>query len=177
MSIQRAYNQMTFPDTLTGLSVSSFAGRSLVPPPNLNYNETPYIRALNRALQLEQTAVSLYAAKQRTLAQGERQGASALDRTASHHSALRQLVRLIFAQRGLPSTDPSGLMAVTGAVAARVSRYMPPIVQDPMLGVSAHRVEMALARRYRQLIDLAPEADRPLINALLRQVCEFAKQD
>jgi hypothetical protein len=67
-------------------------------------------------------------------------------------------------------------MAVTGTVAAKVSRYMPPVVQDPMLGVSAHRVEIALARRYRQLLELAPESDRNLINGLLLQVCEFSEQ-
>lgn len=176
MKIGRAYNQITFPDSVGSLSVSSFAGRTFVPPPTLNYNETPYIRALNRALELEQAAVALYAAKQRTDGQIERKGASAIDRTASHHTALRQLVRLIFAQRGLPSSDPSGLMAVTGTVAAKVSRYMPPMVQDPMLGVSAHRVEMALARRYRNLIDIAPESDRALIMSLLQQVCEFSEQ-
>ncbi len=176
MTIKRAYNHMTFPDSFGSLSVSSFSGRTFVPPPTLNYNETPYIRALNRTLELEQAAIALYAARQRTSGPARRHGGSALDRTACHHAALRQLVRLIFAQRGLPSADPSGLMAVTGTVAAKVSRYMPPVVQDPMLGVSAHRVEIALARRYRQLLELAPESDRNLINGLLLQVCEFSEQ-
>lgn len=177
MALNKAYNQMTYPDSLGGMSVPAFAARSFVPPPSLNYNETPYIHALNRALQLEQTAVSLYAAKQRLSQGGGRQGASsATDRTSIHYAALRQLVRLIFAQRGLPSSDPSGLMAVTGTVAAKMSRFMPSVVQDPMLGVSAHRVELALARRYKKLLELAPETDRPMISALLRQVTEFTEQ-
>ena len=176
MGFRKTYNQITYPDSIGSLSLSTFGGRPFVPPPSLTYNDTPYIHALNRALQLEQTAVSLYAAKQRASTTSDRQGASAIDRTDSHYAALRQLVRLIFAQKGLPSSDPSGLIAVTGTVAAKVSRYMPPIVQDPMLGVSVYRIEVALARRYRKLIDLAPETDRPIINALLRQVCEFSRE-
>jgi hypothetical protein len=53
---------------------------------------------------------------------------------------------------------------------------MPSLVQDPMLGVSAQRVEYALARRYRQLLDLAPETDREIINSLLRQTLTFGQQ-
>ena len=162
------------PATLAALPLASFGGR-----PNSSGttpNDTPYIEALNRALQLEQTAVALYAAKQRTSKATGRSGASALDRADQHHKALRQLVRLIFAQRGFPDSDPGTLTAFTGTVAARMSRYMPPAVQDPVLGVSAQRVEYALARRYRQVLTLAPESDRFIILQLLEQTTGYRER-
>jgi len=175
MPSPKVHNQLTFSDNLGVLSLSNFSpdksGQAF------NYNETPYVAALNRALQLEHTAVAIYAAKQRRPAENNtRAGATAIDRTESHHKALRQLVQLIFAQRGLPDSDPSGLTAFTGTVAARVSRYMPPVVQDPMLGVSAQRIEYALARRYRQLLKIAPVGDRHIITELLNQVSAFSSQ-
>jgi hypothetical protein len=170
LDITKSYNQISLPNVLGGFSSASFATSSFAPPPPVNFNESPYIRGLNHALELEQAAVSLYTAKQRLSLRDGRPGASAIDRTSAHFHALRQLVRLIFAHRGIPCSDPSGFLAVTGAVAARVSRYMPPIVQDPMLGASAHRVELALARRYRRLLELAPVSDRPLLESLLSQL-------
>ena len=168
MPSHRLYNELTYSDTIGVLSLGSF--RRTSSGSAFNYNDTPYIVALNRALQLEHTAVAIYAAKQRRAGiLDNRAGATAIDRTESHNKALRQLVQLIFAQRGLPDSGPAGITAVTGTVAARVSRFMPSLVQDPMLGVSAQRVEYALARRYRQLLDIAPEADREIINSLLRQ--------
>jgi hypothetical protein len=160
------------PATIGTLPLTAFGGHpngSATTP-----NDTPYIEALNRALQLEQAAVALYAAKQRSSKATGRSGAVALDRADSHHKALRQLVRLIFAQRGFPDSDPAGLTAFTGTVAARVSRYMPPVVQDPVLGVSAQRVEFALARRYRQVLTLAPETDRSTIMQLLEQTTAYS---
>jgi hypothetical protein len=173
MPIERTYNQTTYPAGFGSLTMSAFGG-GRPGSGGFTYNDTPYIHALNSALQLEHAAVAIYLAKQRTSYQIKRSGASAIDRTDRHHAALRQLVRLIFAQRGLPDTDPAGLAAMTGTVAARVSRYMPTIVQDPGLGVSAQRIELALARRYRQLLELAPESDRVLIHDLLDQVSEFS---
>jgi hypothetical protein len=99
-----------------------------------------------------------------------------MDRTEFHNKALRQLVQLIFAQRGLPSSGTSGLTAVTGKVAARVSRFMPPAVQEPMLGVSAQRIEYALARRYRQILEIAPLSDREIISTLLQEIVAFTSQ-
>lgn len=175
MSIARKYNQAAYPPGLGSITMSAF-GRKGPNGGGFTYNDTPYIHALNSALQLEHAAVAIYLAKQRTSYQIKRSGASsALDRTDRHHAALRQLVRLIFAQRGLPDSDPAGLAAVTGTVAARVSRYMPTIVQDPVLGVSAQRIELALARRYRQLLELAPESDLVLIRDLLDQVSQFSE--
>ena len=175
MPSHRLYNELTYSDTIGVLSLSSF--RRKATSPTLNYNDTPYIVALNRALQLEHTAVAIYAAKQRRPNDSDlRAGATAIDRTDCHNKALRQLVQLIFAQRGLPDSGPAGITAVTGTVAARVSRFMPSRVQDPMLGVSAQRVEYALARRYRQLLDIAPETDREIINSLLRQCISFSEQ-
>lgn len=175
MKTEPAYNQMTFPDALGALTFPSFTGNRSSNGQAFNYNDSPYIHALNRALQLEHAAVAIYAAKQRSSHHLNRSGATAIDRTSVHHTALRQLVRLIFAQRGLPDSDPAGITAMTGTVAARVSRYMPHIVQDPVLGVSAQRIELALARRYRQLLSIAPDADRTLIATLLEQVCEFSE--
>lgn len=175
MPSHRLYNELTYSDTIGVLSLSSF--RRKATGAAFNYNDTPYVVALNRALQLEHTAVAIYAAKQRRPGDSDgRAGASAVDRTDCHNKALRQLVQLIFAQRGLPDSGPAGITAVTGTVAARVSRFMPSLVQDPMLGVSAQRVEYALARRYRQLLDLAPETDREIINSLLRQTLTFSQQ-
>jgi hypothetical protein len=45
-----------------------------------------------------------------------------------------------------------------------------------MLGVSAQRIEYALARRYRQLLKIAPEGDRQIITELLKQVSAFSSQ-
>ena len=176
MPIESTVSQTTFPESFGTLNLPSFASSRSSSAGSFNYNESPYIQALNSALQLEHAAVAIYAAKQRTSYQVNRSEASALDRTTFHHAALRQLVRLIFAQRGLPDGDPAGITAVTGTVAALVSRYMPPIVQDPVLGVSAQRIELALARRYRQLLKLAPDSDRALIASLLDQVCQFSEQ-
>ena len=173
MSIRRVYSQATYPGNFAALAIPAFSAASAAGG-GFTYNETPYIQALNSALQLEHAAVAIYIAKQRTSYQIRRSGAAALDRTECHHTALRQLVRLIFAQRGLPDSDPAELTAMTGTVAARVSRYMPTIVQDPVLGVSAQRIELALARRYRQLLELAPESDRLLIRNLLDQVSQFS---
>lgn len=173
---QRVYNGLTYSDTIGVLSLNSF--RPKAPNSGFTYNDTPYVVALNRALQLEHTAVAIYAAKQRrSTSLDGRAGASAIDRTESHNKALRQLVQLIFAQKGLPDSGPAGLTALTGTVAARVSRFMPPLVQDPMLGVSAQRVEYALARRYRQLLNIAPESDREIIKILLNQTVVFAAAD
>ena len=171
---QRVYNGLTYSDTIGVLSLSSFRPKST--NPSLTYNDTPYVVALNRALQLEHTAVAIYAAKQRRpVALDGRAGASAIDKTEGHNKAVRQLVQLIFAQKGLPDSDPAGLTAVTATVAAKVSRFMPTLVQDPMLGVSAQRVEYALARRYRQLIKMAPDSDREIIKALLEQTVLYAE--
>jgi hypothetical protein len=137
------------------------------------HNDSPYIAALNRALQLEQTAVAIYAASQRNPGT-TRSGATALDRTDHHHKALRHLIRLIFAQRGFPESAPGGITALTGTVAAKMSRYMPPVVQAPVLGVSAQRVEFALIRRYRHLLSLAPQADISTLELLLEQSQEFS---
>jgi len=137
-------------------------------------NDTPYIEALNSALQLEQTAVAIYAARQRCSYE-DRIGASSIDRTDNHHKALRQLVRLIFAQRGFPESNPAGLAALTGTVAVRMTRYMPPVVQAPVLGVSAQRVEFALIRRYRHLIKLAPKSDIATLESLLEQAQDFSR--
>jgi hypothetical protein len=159
--------QHNSPVSMAALPLAGFAGGHH--GSGANPNDTPYIEALNRALQLEQTAVAIYAAKQRSSKATGRSGAYALHRTDHHHKALRQLVRLIFAQQGFPDSDPATLTALTGTVAARVSRFMPPSVQDPMLGVSAQRVEFALARRYRKALTLAPESDRCVIMQLLEQ--------
>lgn len=176
MSAHRLYNELTYSDTIGVLSLSSF--RRKATGTAFHYNETPYITALNRALQLEHSAVAIYAAKQRRPNSADgRAGATAIDRTECHNRALRQLVQLIFAQRGIPDNGPAGITAVTGTVAARVSRFMPPVVQDPMLGVSAQRVEYALSRRYRQLLDLAPQTDREIIKSLLQQSLSFSEQD
>jgi hypothetical protein len=172
-SISRAYSQAAYPGSLTALSVSGAFGLSSTNG-GYTYNDTPYIHALNLALQLEHAAVAIYAAKQRNSLQIQRSGATALDRTDCHYTALRQLIGLIFAQRGLPDSDPTGITALTSTVAARVSRYMPPIVNKPVLGASAQRIELALARRYRRLLDLAPPSDRMLILSLLEQVHEFS---
>jgi hypothetical protein len=167
------YNELTYSDTIGVLSLSSFKRRASGQA--FNYNETQYIVALNRALQLEHLAVAIYAAKQRCPSDG-RAGATALDRTDSHHKALRQLVQLIFAQKGLPDSGPADLTALTGTVAVRMSRYMPSLVQDPVLGVSAQRIEYALARRYRQLLQIAPKTDQEIVNRLLLQTVSFTGQ-
>jgi hypothetical protein len=175
MPFDRVYNELTYSDNIGVLSFSSFRGRPRTS--GLHYNDTPYVAALNRALQLEHTAVAIYAVKQRTsFGSDGRAGATAMDRTDFHNKALRQLVQLIFAQRGLPSSGTSGLTAVTGKVAARVSRFMPPVVQEPMLGVSAQRIEYALARRYRQILEIAPLSDREIISALLNEIVNFTAQ-
>lgn len=173
MPFDRVYNELTYSDNIGVLSFSSFRGRPRTS--GFHYNDTPYVAALNRALQLEHTAVAIYAVKQRGASDG-RAGATAMDRTEFHNKALRQLVQLIFAQRGLPSSGTSGLTAVTGKVAARVSRFMPPLVQEPMLGVSAQRVEYALARRYRQILEIAPAPDREIISSLLQEIVTFTAQ-
>ena len=134
------------------------------------YNHSPYIHALNHALQLECVASSLYAAEQRS---GIGQPA-AIERTSRHQSAQRQLVRLIFAQQGLPDSDPATLIAVTSNVAARVARYVPSQVRAPILGVSAHRVELALSRRYEKLLKLAPLQDLTILESLLEQSRDFS---
>lgn len=176
MSNRRTFCQMSIPVTFPGsVGGISFSSNGTAGNQGFTYNDSPYVHALNRALQLEHAAVAIYAAKQRQGYQAASPSLSdALNRTELHHSALRQLVRLIFAQRGLPDSDPAGLTAVTGTVAARVSRYMPPIVQDPMLGVSAQRIEIALTRRYRQILTLAPSNDQHLITSLLDQAREFS---
>lgn len=172
MRIPSAYSQATYPGSLPSLSAAGAFGRSPIAA-SFTYKNTPYINALNSALQLEHVAVALYAAKQRTSASLHRSGTSALNRTDCHYSALRQLIGLIFAQRGLPDSDPSEITALTSTMAAKVSRFMPPVVQEPVLGASAQRVELALARRYRRLLNLAPDADRLLLTSLLTQTITF----
>ncbi len=175
MRISRAYSQATYPGSFSSIAVSGTFGRSQTAGSS-TYNNTPYIDALNSALQLEHVAVAIYAAKQRNSTTRPIVGASALNRTDCHYSALRQLIGLIFAQRGLPDSDPSEITALTSTMAAKVSRFMPPIVQEPVLGASAQRVEMALARRYRRLLCLAPDADRLLLTSLLTQVSDFSSK-
>lgn len=173
MRIPSSYSQATYPGNLPSLSVTGAFGRS-PSAGSFTYNTTPYISALNSALQLEHVAVALYAAKQRTSASLHRSGATALNRTDCHYSALRQLIGLIFAQRGLPDSDPSEITALTSTMAAKVSRFMPAVVQEPVLGASAQRVELALTRRYRRLLSLAPDRDRLLLTSLLTQSIDFS---
>ena len=176
MPAGRVYNELTYSDSIGILSLSSFRSRATTNG-GFTYNDSPYVHALNRALQLEHAAVAIYAARQRRpFLEDGRAGATAIDRTESHNKALRQLVQLIFAQRGLPDGEPAGITAVTGTVAARVSRFMPALVQDPMLGVSAQRIEYALARRYRDILRIAPESDREIIKMLLEQVIDYSER-
>ena len=136
------------------------------------YNESPYVHALNHVLQLECAAISLYAAEQR------RSGRPvACERTASHQNAQRQLVTLIFAQRGLPESDPASLVALTTNMAARVARYIPSTVQAPVLGVTAHRVELALVHRYSKLLKVAPPKDLTILESLLEQARDFSAEN
>lgn len=135
-------------------------------------NDSPYVHALNRALQLEQAAVSVYAACQR----GRSQVDLYRERTSCHHHALRELVRLIFAQRAIPDSDPASFIALTSTMAARASRWMPQTVKLPVLEMGSHRIEAALCRRYEKLVEMAPTTDRGILENLLEQTRDFCDE-
>lgn len=175
MDALQTYNSMNHSEGFSSLLLPAF---SLVAPNKImNFDESPYIHELNRALQLEKVAVTLYTAKQRSSYYASNSGASAQFRTNQHFTAQRQLIRLIFAQSGMPKSSPATITAVTGSMAAKVSQFMPNSVQNPVLGVSAHRIERALTNRYQKLLKIAPKSDHELITTLLEQSNEFSLND
>lgn len=133
------------------------------------YNDSPYVHGLNRTLQLEQAAIALYTARIRA-------GQDFSTANACHHHAYRQLVRLIFAQRGLPDSDPVSFTAVTTTLAARASRWIPGAVHTTVLDAGAHRIESALWDRYSALLLIAPDYDRKVIEELLEQTRDFSTE-
>lgn len=152
----------------------SFANSSFV---NQNggftYNDSPYVHALNRTLQLEQAAIDVYAA---LLGRAKDQWDLLIERTDGHHNAHRQLVRIIFSQRGLPDTKPVSFTAVASTFAAKASKWMPLPVKTPLLGASAARLEQSLVDRYVELLNLAPEADQMILTELCQQARDFSSE-
>ena len=133
------------------------------------YNDSPYIHALNRSLQLEQAAIALYSARIRA-------GQDFNSRNSCHYFAYRQLVRIIFAQRGLPDSDPVSFTAVATTLTAKASRWLPGAVHSSILDAGAYRVEHALSKRYKSLLALCPQCDRDLIEELYQQTRDFSRE-
>lgn len=136
------------------------------------YNDSPYVHALNRTLQLEQAAISLYSARIRSRHQ-DHYSAFDQERHSFHHNSYRQLVRLIFAQRGLPDSDPISFTAVTSTLAVQFARWMPEALNSPMLLASAHHLEAVLIKRYDALLKIAPESDQEILRKLSQQTRDF----
>jgi hypothetical protein len=162
-------------------SIASF-GKSLQVKPvasslhsaqSVTFRQSAYIRALNKALELEESALECY----RTRLLGQSQCQQTQDRLSGHHLAYRQLVKLIFSQRGIPESDPVGLVAITSRFASRVGKIMPSNVQTPVLDLTAHRIEMALIKRYWSLLKLAPSYDLDSLQALLQQARDFSEKN
>ncbi len=162
------FNQSSRTSMLFSLGSSTFAPGT----GGFTYNESPYVHALNRALQLEQAAIAVYAARQR----GAGPIAACRERTGCHHHALRELVRMIFAQRAIPDSDPATFMAVTSTLAARAARWMPQPVKLPVLEISSQRIEISLFRRYEKLVKIAPPSDLAVIKNLLEQTRDFCDE-
>jgi hypothetical protein len=151
------------PSAVMGLSLTSVNRRY----ESFTYNDSPYVHALNRALQLEQAAMYLFNARLRA-------GEDCNSIVAFHHYAYRQLVRLIFAQRGLPDSGPATFTAVTTTLAARVGKWMPEGVQHSLFDLSAARLTQSLISRYESLLEIAPPADVEAIEELLQQTRDFS---
>lgn len=166
------FNQSSRTSVLFGMGAGTYEQAS----GGFTYNDSPYVHALNRALQLEQAAVAIYAAKQRGAELDEDSRAIAVERTSCHHDALRQLVRIIFAQRAIPDSDPATFTTLTSTLAARASRWIPSPVKAPVLDLSAHRIETALLRRYEALVSIAPAADLEVLKNLLEQARDFSEE-
>lgn len=166
------FNQSSRTSMLFSLGANAYEQNS----GGFTYNDSPYVHELNRALQLEQAAVAIYAAKQRGQDQDPITQDDARERTNCHHHALRQLVRIIFAQRAIPDSDPASFTALTSTIAAKASRWIPSPVKTPVLDLSAHRIEAALLRRYEALIGIAPPADTEVLKNLLEQARDFSNE-
>lgn len=166
------FNQSSRTAILFGLGADAFEQAS----GGFTYNDSPYVHELNRALQLEQAAVATYAAKQRGTEEDSALRAVSRERTSCHHHALRELVRIIFAQRAIPDSDPATFTTLTSTIAARASKWIPSPVKAPVLDLSAHRIESALVKRYEVLVGMAPPTDIDTIKNLLEQSRDFSEE-
>ncbi|MCX6116759.1 MAG: hypothetical protein NT027_04405 [Proteobacteria bacterium] len=163
------FNQGGRSATLLSFANQSFVGQN----GGFTYNDSPYVHALNRTLQLEKAVVGLYAVKIR---KSKLRHDEISFRTKAHLEAQRQLVRLIFSQRGLPDSDPATFTAVASTFAARASKWLPSPMNEPILDASLRGVEHALADRYLNLLKLAPANDHPFLLKLLEQVRDFSDE-
>jgi hypothetical protein len=152
-----------------------FAQRSLVSQNGgFTYNDSPYVHALNKALQLEKAAVQVYTVSARRLINAMPEISR---RTQSHFQAQRHLVKMIFAQRGLPDGDNSSLRAMASVAAAKASKYIPgDTVRSTWLQSNAHIVEQSLCGQYEELIKMAPLADKEILKSLLDQTRDFSEE-
>lgn len=164
------FNQGGRSSALLEFANSAFASQN----GGFTYNDSPYVHALNKALCLEKAAVQVYTVSARRMI---RSMPEISRRTQSHFHAQRQLVRMIFAQRGLPENDHSSLRAMASIAVAKASRFIPTDqVRATWLQTNAHGVEYALCSHYEDLIKIAPQADQAILKELLEQTRDFSEE-
>jgi hypothetical protein len=158
---------LSFDSLRTGQLYSQNVGR-------FTYNDSAYVHALNKTLELEQAALAIYSARTREQTTENELSSAIQERFSCHQLAYRQLVKIIFAQRGLPDSDPLSFTAITSTFAIRIGKWMPRNIQSPVLGLTSQRVEAGLVRRYTQLLKLAPIYDQEILGLLFQQSRDFS---